>query len=92
MDRGFRFEAVLSAIDLAELMVEDDRMGEALYLVSEILPVLRAWGLHRDSLAVVALLQEKLETSAIERGIFRILEDQIRRTWHQNDRAGLPSY
>lgn len=92
LDRGFRFEAVLSAIDLAELMVEDDRMGEALYLVSEILPVLRAWGLHRDSLAVVALLQENLETAAMEEGIFRTLEDQIRRTWHQNGRAGLPSY
>ncbi len=92
LDRGFRFEAVLSAIDLAELMVEDDRMGEALYLVSEILPVLRAWGLHRDSLAVVALLQKKLETAAIEKGIFRTLGDQIRRTWHRNGRAGLPSY
>jgi tetratricopeptide (TPR) repeat protein len=92
LDRGFRFEAVLSAIDLAELMVEDDRMGEALYLVSEILPVLRAWGLHRDSLAVMALLQEKLETAAMEEGIFRTLADQIRRTWHRNGRAGLPSY
>lgn len=92
LERGFRFEAVLSAIDLAELMVEDDRMGEALYLVSEILPVLRAWGLHRDSLAVMALLQEKLETAAMEKGIFRTLSDQIRRTWHRNGRAGLPSY
>jgi tetratricopeptide (TPR) repeat protein len=92
LERGFRFEAVLSAIDLAELMVEDDRMGEALYLVSEILPVLRAWGLHRDSLAVIGLLQEKLETAAIEEGIFRTLADQIRRTWHRNGRAGLPTY
>jgi tetratricopeptide (TPR) repeat protein len=92
LEKGFRFEAVLSAIDLAELMVEDDRMGEALYLVSEILPVLRVWGLHRDSLAVVALLKEKLETAAIEEGIFRTLADQIRRTWHRNGRAGLPTY
>lgn len=92
LERGFRFEAVLSAIDLAELMVEDDRAGEALYLVSEILPVLRSWGLHRDSLAVVALFQEKLETTAIEEGIFRTVADQIRRTWHRNGRAGLPSY
>lgn len=33
-------------------------MGEALYLVSEVLPILRTWGLHRDCLAVIAKLED----------------------------------
>jgi tetratricopeptide (TPR) repeat protein len=91
LERSFRFEAVLTAIDLAEMLVEDDRMGEAVYWIAEILPILDAWGLHRDSLAVVILLREGLEAKALESGAFQVIADQIRRTWHRNGRAGLPA-
>jgi tetratricopeptide (TPR) repeat protein len=92
LDKGFRLDAVLSTVDLVELLVDDDRIGEALYLVDQVLPVLHAWGLHRDTLAVVSLIREKLETAAIEEGMIGTLAVQLRRTWHKNGRAGLSDY
>ncbi len=92
LENGFRFEAVLTSIDLAELMYQDDRKGEALYLVSEVLPILQSWGLHRDCLAVVARLGEALEEAAVEEETFRTATDALHRAWHRNGAAPLPNY
>ncbi|HEX4498612.1 MAG TPA: hypothetical protein VIE43_23240 [Thermoanaerobaculia bacterium] len=92
LERGFRYEAVFATLDLIELLVDDDRAGEALYLANEILPVMRAWGLHRDTLAVVGLIQENLEKKALTERAFLKLVDRIRRTWYKNGEAGLAKY
>jgi tetratricopeptide (TPR) repeat protein len=88
---GFRLEAVLSTLDLVELLVLQDRTAEGLYLVEEILPSLRAWRLHKATLAVVALLGNHLQERTAEVETFRVLADRLRRTWHLNGASGLPA-
>jgi tetratricopeptide (TPR) repeat protein len=92
LEHNFRFEAVLTSIDLTEMMYQDDRTGEALYLVSAVLPILQSWGLHRDCLAVVARLGEALEEAAVEEETFRTATDALHRAWHRNGAAPLPNY
>jgi tetratricopeptide (TPR) repeat protein len=59
--RGYGLEAVLTSIDLAEFLAGQQRIGEAIFVASEIFPILKAWGLHRDTLALVAMLAEHLQ-------------------------------
>jgi ATP/maltotriose-dependent transcriptional regulator MalT len=80
----FRFEAVLTTVDLVELLVAQDRAAEGLYLVDEVLPILRAWGLHKDSIALVLLLAEHLQRKVVEAQTFRQVAERLRRTWHLN--------
>ncbi|HEX3530722.1 MAG TPA: hypothetical protein VH988_26965 [Thermoanaerobaculia bacterium] len=89
LDRGFRFEAVLTTIDLIELLVRQDRVGEGLYLVQEITPVLNAWGLHKDSLAVMLMLEKHLRQKTAAAAVFREVQDRLRRSWHLNGEVGV---
>lgn len=82
--RGFRQEAVLTSVDLAELLAGERRTGEALHIAQELLPVLQTWGLHRDTLALITFLSESLQRDTLEAGLFREVTAQLRRKWHLN--------
>jgi tetratricopeptide (TPR) repeat protein len=86
LEQSFRQEAVLASIDLAELLVNEQRIGEALYIARELFPILKAWGLHRDTLALMTIVTEALERGAVE-GVFREVTVQLRRRWYLNDAA-----
>jgi tetratricopeptide (TPR) repeat protein len=85
LERGFRQEAVLTSVDLAELVAHQGRTGEALHIAQELFPILQAWGLHRDTLTLMAFLAENLQRDAVKADLFfREVTEQLRRTWHQN--------
>jgi tetratricopeptide (TPR) repeat protein len=84
LEQGFRQEAVLTSIELAELLVSQQRTGEALYITQELFPILQAWGLHRDTLALIALLIESLQRDTLKASLFREVTVQLRRNWYLN--------
>lgn len=84
LERGFRQEAVLTSVDLVELLASERRTGEALSIAQELFPILQAWGLHRDTLALVSLVTEALEKETLEVGVFREVALQLRRKWYLN--------
>lgn len=84
----FRLEAVLSTVELIELVASQGRTGEALDLAREVLPVLQSWRLHRDVIALVTLLAEHLQRKTAEAGLYKEVADRLRRSWHLN---GVPS-
>ncbi|HKV11735.1 MAG TPA: hypothetical protein VJ725_26550 [Thermoanaerobaculia bacterium] len=80
----FRLEAVLSTVELIELVAAQSRTGEALDLAREVLPILRSWGLHRDVIALMTLLVDHLQQKTAEAGLYREVAERLRRTWHLN--------
>jgi hypothetical protein len=80
----FRLEAVLSTVELIELVASQERTGEALDLAREVLPILRSWRLHRDVIALVTLLAEHLQRKTAEAGLYKEVTDRLRRSWHLN--------
>jgi tetratricopeptide (TPR) repeat protein len=84
LQSDFRLEAVLSTVELIELVASQDRTGEALDLAREILPVLRSWGLHRDVIALMILLAEHLQERTAEAGLYKEVAERLRRSWHLN--------
>jgi len=88
LQSDFRLEAVLSTVELIELVASQDRTGEALDLAREALPVLRSWGLHRDVIALMILLAEHLQQRTAEAGLYKEVAERLRRSWHLN---GIPS-
>lgn len=84
LQADFRLEAVLSTVELIELVASQGRTGEALDLAREVLPILRSWGLHRDVIALMALLVEHLQQRTAEAGLYREVAERLRRSWHLN--------
>jgi len=85
--RGYGLEAVLTSIDLAELLVGQRRTGQAVLVALEIFPILEVWGLHRDTLALVAMLAEHLQAREVEIDLLRETAVKLRRSWHLNRTA-----
>jgi tetratricopeptide (TPR) repeat protein len=84
----FRLEAVLSTVELIELIASQGRTGEALDLAREVLPVLQSWRLHRDVIALVTLLVDHLQRKTAEAGLYKEVADRLRRSWHLNEVGG----
>lgn len=80
----FRLEAVLSTVELIELVASQGRTGEALDLAREVVPVLQSWRLHRDLIALVTLLAEHLQKRTAEAGLYKEVAERLRRSWHLN--------
>lgn len=84
LQADFRLEAVLSTVELIELVAAQGRTAEALGLATEVLPILRSWGLHRDVIALMTLLVEHLQQKTAEAGLYREVAERLRRSWHLN--------
>lgn len=84
LQSDFRLEAVLSTVELIELVASQSRTAEALDLAREVLPILRSWGLHRDVIALMTLLVEHLQQKTAEAGLYKEVAERLRRTWHLN--------
>jgi tetratricopeptide (TPR) repeat protein len=84
LERGYRLEAVLCSVDLIEFLTADGRRGEAIYMASQILPILQAWKLNRDTIALINWIKEELERSQVEREVFREVAGRLRRSWYRN--------
>ncbi len=80
-------ESVLVTIDLVDLLVAEGRTGEGLYLVDEVVPVLRDLGLNRDYIALVLRVNEALAQESIKADTLRTIGLQLRRSWHLNETA-----
>lgn len=80
----FRLEAVLSTVELIELVASQGRTDEALDLAREVLPVLQSWRLNRDTIALMTLLADHLQRKTAEAGLYKEVAERLRRTWHLN--------
>jgi tetratricopeptide (TPR) repeat protein len=81
---GFDLEQVLVSLDLAELLLWSRRNAEAAALIRETYPVLVAWGLERDLLALWLTLENAVRAEAEEATLLmRELATALRRGWNR---------
>lgn len=80
---GFDFDQVLAALELAEVLTMQTRVGEALEILTETYPLLEAWGLQIDVLRSWILLEEGVKARAAGSRVFRELAGLLRRRWSQ---------
>jgi len=78
---GFDFDQVLAALELAEVLTLQVRVGEALEILTETYPLLEAWGLKVDVLRSWILLEEGVKARAASSRTFRDLAEMLRRRW-----------
>jgi len=63
---------------LVELLVEQDRVPRALMMISEIIPVLETFKIHREILAAVRLLRAAVEDAEISLELLRRIKDCLK--------------
>ncbi|HVR99837.1 MAG TPA: hypothetical protein VMW27_24650 [Thermoanaerobaculia bacterium] len=86
--KGMHFELTLLSIDLAEVYSAQRRFKPAVQLVEELLPVLEAWGMHREGLAMWMLFSDAVirharEKVALDAAIFQQVAQYFQRAWYQ---------
>jgi len=85
---NFDLELVLVSLDLAEILLWSRRHGEAAQLIRETYPVLTAWGLEKDLLALWVSLESCLREQAEEStALMRDLAATLRRGWNRRRAA-----
>lgn len=78
---GFHFDLALAAVDLAEVLSLEGRLGEAAEILRDLYPLLEAWQLHADILRSWLVLQESIQRNALQEQMFRELNMTLRRKW-----------
>lgn len=81
LENRFDFEAVLISLDLAEVLLRLDRFEEAEVLIQEAYPILVAWGLRRDTLALWIALIASIHEKVLDESLFRLVADHLRHNW-----------
>lgn len=86
LENGFQFEAVLISLDLAGVLLRQDRFEEAEGLIQEAYPVLESWGLRRDTLALWIALIASIRERVLDESLFRLVADHLRHNWLSRER------
>lgn len=81
LENGFDFEAVLISLDLSEVLLRQERFDEAEALIQEAYPILEAWGLRRDTLALWIALIASIRERVLDGSLFRLVADHLRHNW-----------
>lgn len=84
-EHDFEFDLALATLDLAEVLTLQGKTSESLQILSELYPVLEAWGLHGDILRAWLMIQESLKRDAVHRETFKELELILRRKWYRRE-------
>jgi tetratricopeptide (TPR) repeat protein len=89
---GFRQEEALVSLDLAEVLLWSGRYKEAADIIHETYPVLEAWGLERDILALWLSLENFVRNHIKEAvTMFREVAIALRRGWNSK-RTTAPTF
>lgn len=81
LENGFDFEAVLISLDLSEVLLRLERFDEAEGLIQNAYPILEAWGLRRDTLALWITLIASIRERVLDESLFRLVADHLRHNW-----------
>jgi tetratricopeptide (TPR) repeat protein len=81
LENGFDFEAVLISLDLSEVLLRLERFEDAETLIQEAYPILEAWGLRRDTLALWMTLIASIRERVLDEKLFRLVADHLRHNW-----------
>ncbi len=65
LERRVPYDAAMVSLDLAAVLLEQDRIGEMKRLAAESLPIFQALGLHGEALAALALFEQAVERERI---------------------------
>ena len=82
-DPAYAHELTLISVELAEVHVARGQHEEAARLVEDFLPLLRAWGLHAEGLALWLLMQKAIRERRARADLFRRMADYLHRAWYQ---------
>lgn len=78
---NFDFDLALAALELAEVLSLEDRLGEATEILGRLYPLLETWHLNADILRSWLILQEAVKRNAVRNQMFRELAMTLRRQW-----------
>lgn len=78
---NFDFDLALTAIELAQVLSLEGRLGEATELLGRLYPLLETWRLNADILRSWLILQEAVKRNAVQNQMFRELAMTLRRQW-----------
>lgn len=78
---SFDFDLALAALELAQVLSLQGRLGEATELLGRLYPLLEAWRLNADILRSWLIVQEAVKRNAVQGQMFRELAMTLRRQW-----------
>lgn len=78
---NFDFDLALSALELAQVLSLEARLGEATDILGRVYPLLEAWRLNTDILRSWLIVQEAVRRNAVQEQMFRELAMTLRRQW-----------
>lgn len=78
---NFDFDLALAALELAEVLSLEGRLGESTELLGRLYPLLETWRLNADILRSWLILQEAVKRNAVQNQMFRELAMTLRRQW-----------
>jgi tetratricopeptide (TPR) repeat protein len=78
---SFDFDLALAALELADVLSLEGRLGEATDILGRLYPLLEAWHLNADILRSWLILQEAVKRNAVQDQMFRELAMTLRRQW-----------
>ncbi|HEX4964059.1 MAG TPA: tetratricopeptide repeat protein [Thermoanaerobaculia bacterium] len=79
LDRGIAFDAALVSLDLAMVHARRGNTGEVQRLAAEMLPIFESRDVHSETLAVLVLLRQAVETEKVTLEVLEQLAGQLRR-------------
>ncbi|HEV2845092.1 MAG TPA: hypothetical protein VG477_09630 [Thermoanaerobaculia bacterium] len=87
-ERGMQYELTIVSIDLAEVYSAEGKLEEAVRVVTDFLPVLRAWGMHAEGLAMWKVFRDSVieharRNLALAAEDFRAITLYFHRSWYQ---------
>jgi hypothetical protein len=63
------------------VLLRQERFDEAEALIEEAYPILQAWGLRRDTLALWIALIASIRERVLDGSLFRLVADHLRHNW-----------
>lgn len=79
----FHFNLVVNALELAEVLVLQERIQESVGILAETYPVLEAWGVHVDLRRSWQTVQQEIEAREAGARALREMADLLRRRWRR---------
>jgi tetratricopeptide (TPR) repeat protein len=78
---NFDFDLAMAALDLAQVLSLEGRLGEATEILGRLYPLLEGWRLNADILRSWLIVQEAVKRNAVQNQMFRELAMTLRRQW-----------
>ena len=79
--RNLNHELVLVTIDLAQALAAKGEPARAAQLAAECYPIMKGWGMHKDTLAAWIVFRDALSHGAILDDVFDRIAGYYRRHW-----------